>query len=481
MRLLSRRAFITGAGASAALAFVGCSSSKTPPSRSNPPAPRRNVLYFTADDLGARLGVYGNPHAHTPHADAFANQSLLFERCYCQVAICGASRISILTGIRPEKSHIFGLTEQWRQRLPGAVSLPRVFRNAGYHTYGVGKINDPRNGPLDDAWTVDETSEGGVTGSKPALDMLGRVAQDSAAPFFLAIGTREPHCPWTPTAQSLDTYKNDPVPVEAPGRQMDASCGYPDKTLTDARAQYLTELHYASITDVDTIFGDVMRKAEELGLLQNTIVIFWSGDHGYSLGENGVWGKWTDYDVVTKIPLLMTVPGMRTAGRRTRALVEAVDMYPTLLELCGLPLPPQHLDGVSFVPLFSEPQRPWKTAAFNVERAVRRRQRYEDRPLRSHHSRAIGRDRAVRPHARSNGDAQSRALVAATAQDAPPKVRRRAGGRQATTERAPLTIARRPETSITRRFNRRPKHSRRPSYRDSQRRTEVNDASSALR
>ena len=108
-----------------------------------------------------------------------------------------------------------------------------------------------------------------------------------------------------------------------------------------------------------------MREAEDLGLLANTIVIFWSGDHGYSLGEQGTWGKWTNYDVVTRIPLIMTVPGMRTSGRRTPALVEAVDMYPTLVELCGLPTPPQELDGVSFVPLLSSPTRPWKQAAFS--------------------------------------------------------------------------------------------------------------------
>ena len=364
--LLSRRSFIAGAGACVALALTGCTSTKSARSRYKGQSARPNVLYFTADDLGARLGAYGNPYVHSPHADAFAKEALLFERCYCQCAICGASRISILTGVRPEKSHIFGLTEQWRQRMPDATSLVRLFRDNGYRTYGVGKINDPRNGPLDDAWTVDETDEGGNFQTKKALDMVGRVARDSSSPFFLAIGTPQPHCKWTPSPQALATYKNDPVPVEAPGRQMDTSCGYPDTTLTASRAQYFTELYYADVTDLDTIFGAVMSKAEDLGLLDNTIIFFWSGDHGYSLGENGVWGKWTDYDVVTRIPLIMKVPGMRTAGKRTSALVEAVDMYPTLVELCGLPAPPQHLDGVSFVPLFSEPQRPWKTAAFNI-------------------------------------------------------------------------------------------------------------------
>ena len=130
--LLSRRSLLAGTGACFAFALSGCASSTNARSKSSGSSTRPNVLYFTADDLGARLGVYGNPHVHTPHADAFAKQSLLFERCYCQCAICGASRISILTGVRPEKSHIFGLTEQWRQRLPDAVSLVRNFRDAGY-------------------------------------------------------------------------------------------------------------------------------------------------------------------------------------------------------------------------------------------------------------------------------------------------------------------------------------------------------------
>jgi iduronate 2-sulfatase len=326
-----------------------------------------NVIYFTVDDLSAtRVGVYGNPYVHTPNIDAFAQRSLLFERCYCQVAICGASRVSILSGVRPEKAGILGNTEQWQEHLPDAVSLVRAFRDSGYRTYGVGKINDPRNGPLDDAWTVDETSLSGVTDSARSLALVRRVAAERSAPFFLAIGTRQPHCPWNPTQDSIVAYENNSPPIEAPGRWMDTSCGYSGWTLTDEFAAELTELHYADITDLDKTFGDVMHEAESLGLLDNTIVIFWSGDHGYSLGQNGVWGKWTDYDVVTRIPLVMSIPGMQTAGQRTGALVEAVDVYPTLSELCALPPPPQELDGVSFLPLFDDPRRPWKAAAFNV-------------------------------------------------------------------------------------------------------------------
>jgi iduronate 2-sulfatase len=326
-----------------------------------------NVLYFTVDDLSAtRLGAYGNPHVHTPNIDAFAERALLFERCYCQIGICGASRVSILTGIRPENAEIYGNSEQWRQLLPEAVSLVRLFRDSGYRTYGVGKINDPRNGPLDDAWTVDETSQGGVLDAEQSIAMLRRVATDRSAPFFLAIGTRQPHCPWNPTAEALAAYEPAAPPVEASGRSMDTTCGYEDTDLTEERAAELTTMHYADITDLDRTFGDVMREAERLDLLDNTIVIFWSGDHGYSLGQNGAWGKWTNYDVVTRIPLVMSVPGMRSEGMRSPALVEAVDVYPTLVELCRLPAPRQELDGVSFVPLLGDPHRPWKTAAFSV-------------------------------------------------------------------------------------------------------------------
>jgi arylsulfatase A-like enzyme len=326
-----------------------------------------NVIYFTVDDLSStRVGAYGNPHVHTPNIDAFAERALLFERCYCQIAICGASRVSILTGIRPERAEIYSNNEQWRELLPDAVSLVRLFRDAGYLTFGVGKINDPRNGPLDEAWTVDETTQRGVLDAEQPIAMLRRIAQDRSAPFFLGIGTRQPHCPWNPTEESLAAYAPGAPPVEASGRSMDTSCGYEGTILTEERAAQLTRLHYADITDLDRTFGEVLNEAEALGLLDNTIVIFWSGDHGYSLGQNGAWGKWTNYDVVTRIPLIMSVPGMRTKGRRSDAIVEAVDVYPTLVELCGLPAPRQALDGVSFVPLFSEPDRPWKTAAFIV-------------------------------------------------------------------------------------------------------------------
>ena len=124
--------------------------------------------------------------------------------------------------------------------------------------------------------------------------------------------------------------------------------------------------YLASVTDVDTMFGEILDTARHLGMLDDTIVIFWSGDHGFSLGDSGQWGKWTAHDAATRIPLIMSVPGTPSAGRRAGGIVEAVDMYPTLDQLCELPRPTQNLDGVSFAALFDDPARPWKKAAFNL-------------------------------------------------------------------------------------------------------------------
>jgi arylsulfatase A-like enzyme len=389
---VSRRRFLAGLGVTAgAIGLMGA----TAPFAAGATRPRRtrgpNVLYVTADDLGTRLGAYGHPLVSTPRIDAFARQALLFERCYCQVAICGASRTSILTGLRPESTGVLGDTEQWREHAPEAVSLPRHFRDNGYRTYAIGKINDPRNGDLDDAW-IEQPEEWGIQDTVGARKLMREVAgRDDSRPWMLAIGFSAPHCPWTPTKQSLARYDDVDVLAEAgPAHTMRA--GFLEEctpvtrpglhaapnaqvTLSDADVADIARRYLAEVTDVDTMFGEILDTAKNLRMLDDTIVIFWSGDHGFSLGDSGRWGKWTNYDSATRIPLIMKVPGSHAAGRRAGGLVEAVDMYPTLDELCGLSAPPQTLDGVSFAPLFDDPARPWKSAAFSLwglgERSVK--------------------------------------------------------------------------------------------------------------
>ncbi len=390
---MSRRTFLAGmvAGASA-LGVVGAdlpvAGAATRRSKRRGP----NVLYVTADDLGTRLGAYGHPLVSTPRVDAFARDALLFERCYCQIAICGASRTSILTGLRPETTKVLGDTEQWRKHAPDAVSLGRHFRDNGYRTYAIGKINDPRNGALDDAW-IEQPEEWGIHDTVAARKLMRQVsAADEQAPYFLAIGFTAPHCPWSPTRKSLARYDGVDVLQEAgPGhgmfgdfihectpQTMPGATGRTKYPLSDAQVADVVRRYLASVTDVDTMFGEILDTAQHLGMLDDTIVIFWSGDHGFSLGDNGQWGKWTNYDSATRIPLVMSVPGAGSAGSRAGGLVEAVDMYPTLDELCDLPRPRQALDGVSFAPLFEDPGRPWKKAAFSIwgvgERSVKTEQ-----------------------------------------------------------------------------------------------------------
>ena len=378
---VSRRRFLAGLTATAcALGVVGGGTGSAAAARRTRRR-RPNVLYVTADDLGTRLGAYGHPLVSTPRIDAFAEQALLFERCYCQIAICGGSRTSILTGLRPETTGVFGDTEQWRTAAPHAVTLGRHFRDAGYRTYAIGKINDPRNGKLDNAW-IEQPEEWGIQDTVAARKLMRRIADgDDGTPYLLAIGFTDPHCPWTPTAESLARYEGvDVLPEAGPGHAMPAGflemctpvtrpglVAEPSQKieLTDAEVADIVRRYLAEVTDVDTMFGEILDAGRRLGMLDDTIVIFWSGDHGHSLGDSGQWGKWTNHDAATRIPLIMSLPDGAAAGDRAPGLVEAVDMYPTLVDLCRLSPPPQPLDGVSFAPLFEDPNRSWKQAAFS--------------------------------------------------------------------------------------------------------------------
>jgi iduronate 2-sulfatase len=363
MGSISRRQFVIGAAAaSAGVATLGVGwSART---GRKPP----NVLYVTADDLGTTLGAYGSEQVVSPNIDAFADRSLLFERCHCQIAICSSSRTSILTGVRPERSGLIPLHHDWQATIPEARSLPRTFKEHGYRTASVGKIFDRKGGGPDDCWDHWE-SEIGVEDSTVAIQELERLSQQEA-PFFLAVGYAQPHCPWEPTAASMALYDVDRVEPLGPGRRFErdmVSCaGASGPEVDDAEVREITARFFGAITDVDRAFGDLLASVDELGLFDDTIVIFWSGDHGFQAGHNDWWGKWSCHDASTRVPLLLSVPGMATAGRRTAGIVECVDMYPTLLELCGLEPPPQPLDGRSFAPLIDEPSQRWKHSAFSV-------------------------------------------------------------------------------------------------------------------
>ena len=381
---------------------------------------RMNVLFISIDDLRPQLGCYGQKQMITPNIDALAGRGLLFNRTYCQSAICGPSRASLLTGLRPDTSGIFRNRPSVNQAVPHILTLPQQFRSHGYYTTSMGKVyhhgrDDNEKGWSEPAWhsrggygpyNLPENKQimktwregGGRRGKLPrgpvveiadvpdesywdgqickrAIETMRRIKDK---PFFQAVGFRKPHMPWACPKKYWDMYSEDSiklasnsflpddVPDIAPydyGELREYGDINDDGSMTDEKRRELIHAYYACVTFIDTQVGKVLAELDRLKLRDNTIIILW-GDHGWHLGENAQWGKHTNFEQATHSPMMLSVPGMENTGRSTNALTEFVDIYPTLSELCGLPLP-DHLEGTSFTPLLKNPDRPWKTAAFS--------------------------------------------------------------------------------------------------------------------
>ena len=390
-------------------------------------AKRPNVLFIAVDDLRPQLGCYGDPLARTPNLDRLASQGTLFNRAYCQQAVCSPSRTSLLTGRRPDTTKIYNLEDHFRDTIPDVVTLPQHFKNNGYHAQAFGKIY---HGALDDpaSWSVPHTPGGGATygpetqaetrkrrkalqeqGVKgnallqrskgPAIEapevddgeLQDGVTADNAIkalneikdkPFFLAVGFVKPHLPFVAPKRYFDLYPPaEQIPLP-PDRERPA--GAPEMAFTNfgelrnyqgmpkdpepvagQQARELIRAYYAATSYMDAQVGRVIAELERLGLRENTIVILW-GDHGWHLGEQGMWCKHTNFENAVRAALMISVPGGRQPkrGAKTDALVEFVDIYPTLCQLAGLDLP-AGLEGTSFVPLLGDPARAWKAAAFS--------------------------------------------------------------------------------------------------------------------
>lgn len=372
-----------------------------------------NILFIAVDDLRPELGCYGRDWIRSPHIDKLSRRAMTFEHAYVQQAVCSPSRSSLLTGTRPDSTKVWDLVTHFRAAEPNVVTLPQHFKNNGYFVWGMGKIYHPG---YDDpqSWSVPwqtpkaETYASLKAGDTPdedkpksksgpafesadvpdnfykdgkvadlAVSTLKELAQKKA-PFFLAVGFAKPHLPFVAPEKYWDLY--DPAQIELvpnPYHPKDSPAyaltnsnevrnytGIPaEGPFPDSLARKLKHGYYASVSYTDAQIGKILDELDRLGLTKNTIVVLW-GDHGWKLGEHGEWAKHTNFENDTNAPLLLSVPGMKNAGAHTTALVEFVDIYPTLSELAGLPLP-GHLEGVSFRPLLDNPDRAWKTAAFS--------------------------------------------------------------------------------------------------------------------
>ncbi|WP_440876001.1 sulfatase [Thalassotalea sp. PLHSN55] len=399
-----------------------------------------NVLFISIDDLRPEIGSYGSNIAVTPNIDKLASQGIQFNHAYAQQAICGPSRASVMTGLRPVTLGVTHNYVKFRAKIPEVVTIPQYFKEQGYQTTYVGKIF--HHGDLDDekswswlpkaSWLPSSTAKpvryanaGNAQiqqthrkamfakygqqarfglGSGPAVEgepvadhiypdgystelaiaALARLTESNQQPFFLAFGMKKPHLPWIAPKKYWDLYQRDKIMLsqdtQAPqnGATMGLHASFELRTFFDIpkqgnisteQAKQLKHAYLATVSYVDAQIGKLIAALAKENLLDNTIIVLWS-DHGYHLGEKGIWGKATNYEIATRVPLIFWTPKLakqyqqNAASVRSNALVELVDIFPTLTVLAGLETP-QNLDGISLVPLFSQPERQLKTAAYS--------------------------------------------------------------------------------------------------------------------
>lgn len=386
-----------------------------------------HVLFISIDDLRPELGCYGSPVAVTPHLDKLAKEGLLFNRAYCQQAICSPSRASLMTGARPDTIGIIENYTYFRDKNPDIITLPQHFRSHGYETVNVGKIyhgkfkdsgkswsQEPahkrmKTRPIPGGYGLPENQKiqrdnrkallekygpvkiGGLTASGPAFEAAdvpdhsfidghsARLAIETmnqhletkpGQPLFLALGFSRPHLHFIAPKKYWDLYRREEIPLaehtEAPinGAAMGLHAsfelrvrhGIPKSGNLDAElSRTLKHAYLACTSYVDAQIGLVLEALDRSGQRDNTIVIVW-GDHGWHLGDMGVWGKATNYEIGTRVPMILQAPAIKKSyGTSTEALVELLDIYPTLCDLAGLPKP-RHLEGTSLVSLLENPE-----------------------------------------------------------------------------------------------------------------------------
>lgn len=368
---------------------------------------KMNVLFIAVDDLKPWVSAYGDKHAITPGMDRLAREGVIFKNVYCQQAISAATRASLLTGMYPDKTRVWDLVTDFRQVNPNAVSLPQYFKSNGYVTAGMGKIfHNESTGPGHDApsWSIayrdakrkayalpftpnekgrgpavecadvpdDTYHDGKLTGM--AIDLLDSLST-SKKPFFLAVGFLKPHLPFVAPKKYWDLYDRNEFKL-APYQKKAVNStnlayhvsgelkNYSDIPLFDNyseneldhlsvdKQKELIHGYYAAISYTDAQIMELLKELDRLGIRNNTIIVLW-GDHGWHLGDHGLWNKHTNFEEATHALMMMSIPGQK-AGIKAEATSEFVDIFPTLCDLVKIPKP-KYLDGISLVPAIKNP------------------------------------------------------------------------------------------------------------------------------
>jgi iduronate 2-sulfatase len=366
--------------------------------------PPKNVLFIVSDDLNNRLGCYGDPLAISPNIDRLAARGTRFDRAYCTFPLCGPSRNSILTGLYPNSTGIYNNGQIFRQTIPKQASLPHALRRAGYFAGRIGKMyhyNVPSsvgtNGHDDSASWEMELNPAGVDRlleepkittlvpnqfggtlswyaspaptsqhtdamqAKDAVWVLERFAKERDKPFFLGLGFFRPHTPYVAPRKYFDLHdpkkftlvsdvEEDRKDIPRPGL---ASGKKEQDEMSDAQRREALQAYYASVTFMDEQVGVVVDALDRLGLSDSTMIIFTS-DHGYHLGEHGLWQKMSLFEESARVPLIIAAPGQSIPGTSVRVPVSQVDIAPTALEWSRA-TGPNNLQGQSLAPMLSDP------------------------------------------------------------------------------------------------------------------------------
>jgi iduronate 2-sulfatase len=395
-----------------AVQFIGASSV----SPANEPVRRPNVLLICVDDLKPVLGCYGDKIAKTPNIDRLAGQGVLFESAYCNQAVCSPSRNALMTSLRPQTLGIYDLATNFRRSRPDVVTIAQHFQQGGYTTQAMGKVFHEGHGNGEDevSWTVphwrpkagqyqlaasqenkranNNGARGTATESADVADEAygdGQIAIEAAAritaaaenkdqPFFIACGFLKPHLPFVAPKKYWDLYDPKTVPMppvtEVPrnapsyapqfGGELRQYSDMPrEGAISEEDTRRLIHGYYAATSYTDAQIGRVLEALDASGARNNTIVVLW-GDHGWHLGDHGMWCKHTNYEQATRIPLIISSPGC-AAGQKSRALIETVDVYPTLCELAGLPAR-DGLDGLSAAATLKSPDVQTRESVIHV-------------------------------------------------------------------------------------------------------------------
>lgn len=373
---------------------------------------KKNVLFIIVDDLNADMSTYDHPLVKTPNLDGLAKRGVKFNKAYCQFPLCNPSRASMLNGLRPDTTQVFGNNTYFRNILPTAITMPMFFKNNGYitgrfgkgfhgvksknkeiktiedepawdqivyppktHIYVKEKLTDYTPG-RDIAATLNFLAADEIEDKDMLPDMelanetVKALEKVKDKPFFFLLGFHRPHSPYIAPEKYFDMYnlKDIKLPDEPEDDLNDVPpvalwTNPPYWNVNDpAKRKEVIRAYYACVSYMDDQMGKVLNALDRLDLTKNTVIVFVS-DHGYNLSEHKQWMKQSLFEKCARVPMVIALPNAKVKGKVSEGIVEMVDLYKTVADACGLKAP-AYIDGKSLMPLLNNPNAAWNYPAY---------------------------------------------------------------------------------------------------------------------